>query len=189
MLRVIKKYANRKLYDTRSKRAITLSGIAELIAKGDDIQVIDNPTGNDLTTVTLAQIILEQEKTKRGLLPLPVLLREIIKQGRRSFSETIEKVLLGPSESPFLDEKGAGEVVRDLVEKKRLGKPEGQRLLERIFARMRESQRAIQHQIETRTRETLGRMDIVSRTELQDLRKNLQELRRKVDAMANLKTD
>ena len=66
---VIKRYPNRKLYDTESKRYITLDGIARLIRKGEEVQVIDHTTDEDLTAVTLTQIIFEQEKKKGGFLP------------------------------------------------------------------------------------------------------------------------
>ncbi len=59
---LIKKYANRKLYDTRTSRYITLDGIAELVRDGHDIKVIDRDNGHDLTQVTLSQIVLTQEK-------------------------------------------------------------------------------------------------------------------------------
>ena len=70
---VIKRYPNRKLYDTDAKQYITLDGIAELIRNGEDIQVVDNASGEDLTAVTLTQIIFEQEKKQSGFLPRSVL--------------------------------------------------------------------------------------------------------------------
>lgn len=60
--RVIKRYANRKLYDTRDSRYVTLQQIAEFVRNGEDVQIIDNNTKEDLTHVTLAQIIYEEEK-------------------------------------------------------------------------------------------------------------------------------
>lgn len=59
---LIKKYANRKLYDTRTSRYITLEGIADLVREGKDIQVVDRDTGQDLTQVTLSQLVLSAEK-------------------------------------------------------------------------------------------------------------------------------
>jgi polyhydroxyalkanoate synthesis repressor PhaR len=58
---LIKKYANRKLYDTRTSRYITLDGIAQLVREGHDIKVMDQD-GRDLTQVTLSQIVLSEEK-------------------------------------------------------------------------------------------------------------------------------
>jgi polyhydroxyalkanoate synthesis repressor PhaR len=70
---VIKRYPNRKLYDTEAKKYITLDGIADLIRRGEEVRVIDHTTEEDLTAVTLTQIIFEQEKKSSGFLPTAVL--------------------------------------------------------------------------------------------------------------------
>ena len=59
---LIKKYANRKLYDTQTSRYITLEGIAGLVRDGHGIEVVDRDTGQDLTQVILSQIVLSEEK-------------------------------------------------------------------------------------------------------------------------------
>src|SRR3569833_4290351 len=68
--RIIKRYANRKLYDTEHSRYVTLDQISEMIRNGDDVKIVDNKTKEDLTTVSLAQIIFEEEKQQRSFLPL-----------------------------------------------------------------------------------------------------------------------
>ncbi|MCB8943695.1 MAG: pesticidal protein Cry15Aa [Ardenticatenaceae bacterium] len=70
---IIKRYPNRKLYDSEAKKYITLEGIAELIRTGQEVQIVDHSTGEDLTAVTLTQIIFEQEKKTGGFLPRSVL--------------------------------------------------------------------------------------------------------------------
>ncbi len=59
---LIKKYANRKLYDTRTSHYITLDGIADLVRDGHTIEVVDRDSGQDLTQVILSQIVLSEEK-------------------------------------------------------------------------------------------------------------------------------
>jgi polyhydroxyalkanoate synthesis repressor PhaR len=59
---LIKKYANRKLYDTRTSRYVTLDGIAQLVRDGHDIRVVDRDSGQDLTQVIFSQIVLTEEK-------------------------------------------------------------------------------------------------------------------------------
>ena len=59
---LIKKYANRKLYDTRTSKYVTLDGIADLVREGHDIRVVDRDTGNDITQVVLSQIVLTEER-------------------------------------------------------------------------------------------------------------------------------
>src|SRR5262245_56081877 len=70
---LIKRYPNRKLYDTAAKRYITLDQITELIRQGEDIQVVDHESGEELTNTVLTQIILEQEKKQNGFLPRSLL--------------------------------------------------------------------------------------------------------------------
>ncbi len=74
---VIKKYPNRRLYDTSASRYINLEDIGELIRKGKDVQVVDAQTGEDLTRVTLTQIIVDDAKQQPTGLPLE-LLRQLI---------------------------------------------------------------------------------------------------------------
>lgn len=89
--RVIKRYANRKLYDTRDSRYVTLDQISEMIRRGDEVQVIDNSSKEDLTSVTLAQIVFEEEKRQRSFLPLSAL-RKIIQTGGDSIQELVNQI-------------------------------------------------------------------------------------------------
>lgn len=70
---IIKRYPNRKMYDTTARQYITLEGIADLIRQSQTVQVLDYVTGEDLTALTLSQIIFEQEKKQKGFLPQTVL--------------------------------------------------------------------------------------------------------------------
>jgi polyhydroxyalkanoate synthesis repressor PhaR len=74
---IIKKYGNRRLYDTAGSRYVNLDDIAAFIREGKDVQVLDAKTGKDLTRVTLTQIITEDAKDKPTGLPLE-LLRQLI---------------------------------------------------------------------------------------------------------------
>ncbi len=79
--RIIKRYANRKLYDTEHSRYVTLEEIGEMVKAGEDLQIIDNRTGEDLTGVTLTQIIFEdQKRPEQSSLPVSAL-RGIIQSG------------------------------------------------------------------------------------------------------------
>jgi polyhydroxyalkanoate synthesis repressor PhaR len=89
--RIIKRYANRKLYDTEHSRYVTLDQISEMIRQGDDVKIVDNKTKEDLTTVTLAQIIFEEEKKQRSFLPLGAM-RNIIQSGGEWFAEAQRRV-------------------------------------------------------------------------------------------------
>lgn len=83
--RIVKRYANRKLYDTQRSRYVTLEQIAEMIRAGEDVKIVDNNSKEDLTAITLAQIIFEEEK-KSSFLPLAQL-RNIIQSGGTSIQQ------------------------------------------------------------------------------------------------------
>jgi len=74
---VIKKYGNRRLYDTAESRYLNLDDIAGFVRQGKDVQVVDAKTGQDLTRVTLTQVIMEDAKDKPTGLPLE-LLRQLV---------------------------------------------------------------------------------------------------------------
>jgi len=93
---LIKKYANRKLYDTRTSRYITLDGIAQLVREGHDIKVVDRDNGHDLTQVTLSQIVLSEEK--RGPARLVDAGGEILHDRGQALIDYVRKTLNVPSE-------------------------------------------------------------------------------------------
>jgi polyhydroxyalkanoate synthesis repressor PhaR len=80
---VVKKYSNRKLYDTYTRRYVTLDVIAELLQEGHEVRVIDRNTGEDITAVTLSQILLDMERNRRGRLPEPVLVDLVKERGEQ----------------------------------------------------------------------------------------------------------
>src|SRR5205807_7201786 len=88
---VIKRYSNRKLYDTQESRYVTLEELEELIRAGKEISVVDVSTGEDLTSVTLAQIILENERSHRAGLPT-AFLHQLIKHGE-AWQDFVQKSL------------------------------------------------------------------------------------------------
>jgi polyhydroxyalkanoate synthesis repressor PhaR len=88
--RVIKRYANRKLYDTQRSRYVTLEQIADMIRSGEDVKIVDNNSKEDLTTITLAQIIFEEEKKQKSFLPLNAM-RNIIQSGGERIEELVSQ--------------------------------------------------------------------------------------------------
>jgi len=91
---IIKKYANRKLYDTRTSSYITLEGIAGLVRDGHEIKVVDRETGQDLTQVTLSQIVLSEEK--RG--PSHLIDGSALQERGQALLDYVRKTLNVPSD-------------------------------------------------------------------------------------------
>lgn len=102
---VVKKYGNRRLYDTEESRYITLEELAERVRRGTDVQVVDAKTGADLTQVTLAQIILESRGAAR-LLPVS-LLTQLIRMGDDALAEFLGRYMSWALEVYFQAKRGA----------------------------------------------------------------------------------
>jgi len=88
--RIIKRYSNRKLYDTQSNQYVTLEQIALMIRQGEEVQVLDNGSKEDLTSVTLAQIIFEEEKRQKNFISLGAM-RQLIQSGGASLQELAQQ--------------------------------------------------------------------------------------------------
>jgi polyhydroxyalkanoate synthesis repressor PhaR len=113
--RIIKRYTNRKLYDKQESRYVTLEEIARLVREGEDVAVIDNETEEDLTAVTFAQIILEEEKRKTNFISVPFL-RKLIRSGEarvQDFSEAIGDLTEKASERVREVVEGGGKAIGD----------------------------------------------------------------------------
>jgi polyhydroxyalkanoate synthesis repressor PhaR len=93
--KVIKRYSNRKLYDTERSCYVTLDEISQMVKDGVEVKIIDNKTKEDLTSVTLTQIIFAEEKRSKSILPLQTL-RNIIQTGGESLSEFFQKTIADP---------------------------------------------------------------------------------------------
>ena len=111
--KIIKRYQNRKLYDTQQSCYVTLDDIAKMIRASEEVTVIDNKTKRDITASTLSQIIFEAEKKAADYAPLYVL-RDIIQHGNGSMSSYLAKLdVFTPEEK----ETPVKEIVKDFLEK------------------------------------------------------------------------
>lgn len=90
MPRTVKKYANRRLYDTEASRHVTLDGIRQLVAGGEDVVVIDDTTGEDITRSILLQVISEQEQGGR-----PILSAEMLRHIIRFYGNPLQELMGG----------------------------------------------------------------------------------------------
>lgn len=89
---LLKKYSNRRLYDTEKSAYVTLDHVMQAIRQGRRVAVADAKSGEDVTSFILTQIILEESRKKNSLLPVP-LLHLIIEHGENILSEFFEKYL------------------------------------------------------------------------------------------------
>lgn len=89
---LLKKYGNRRLYDTSQSAYVTLADVADMVRRGVEIQVVDAKTGEDLTRMVLLQIIMEHQKSRIDLLPI-AFLRQLITYREDTLREFFDKYL------------------------------------------------------------------------------------------------
>lgn len=94
MIRLIKRYESRKLYDTEESRYVSLDEISGWIRQGQEVKVVDNASGADVTSQTLTQIILDEGRRGTSLLPSE-LLHDLVRMGERAVSTGFEQVSSG----------------------------------------------------------------------------------------------
>jgi polyhydroxyalkanoate synthesis repressor PhaR len=193
MDRLIKRYANRKMYDTRASRYVTLDGVANLVRAGEDLRIVDNDSGEDLTALAFAQIIFEEEKRKSGLLALPVL-RWIIQRGGATVQEIFHGVDRGREafvNVRELAEKGVKQLLQGSepsARKTRATKhrvPEGagsRRLLEEILEAPQKQLEQLQHRIDAQVRASVERFTThpAIQNELQRMEASVKSLERQL---------
>ncbi|NNL65420.1 MAG: hypothetical protein HKP30_04190 [Myxococcales bacterium] len=121
---LIKRYANRKLYNTETSRYITLKGIAELIESGEEVRVVDNESGEDITSIALSQILVDNERSK-GEVSGSVLtelisrggdvLYSALRRGVGDAQEGIEEIQKNVRKLVNRDGEGIGEGIGDWI--------------------------------------------------------------------------
>lgn len=185
---LIKRYPNRKLYNTETKQYITLDELADYIRQGEDLHVIDHASGEDLTDLTLTQILFEQVKKRAGFLPRK-LLSGLIQSGGSRIS-SLQRVLMSSLglgqqvDGPLVDSEIDRRIQR-LVSSGELSEEEGQLLREKLVAiepeELREtSEASLEETVMERILEERG---LATRSEMQHLIEQIENLAEKLDGM------
>jgi polyhydroxyalkanoate synthesis repressor PhaR len=167
---LIKRYANRKLYNTETSRYITLKGIAELIEAGQDVRVIDNETGDDITSVALSQILVDSERSNsavpRGLLS------NILQRGGDALYGALRRGVDDASD-------GIGEVRRSVRRLVRAREDEHGRLSDWLASATPDLDHVVQNAVER----VLKLLDLPRRSDIEALNENLERVARAVDRL------
>lgn len=175
---VIKRYRNRKLYNTGSKKYITIKEIETLIKQHEEVKVIDNDSGNDITAATLSQVIFEQEKNQTGLLPVNLLTSLVQSGGKRM--EEIRRNLFNALTLAHHFDMEIERRVNMLMDDGELSQDEGIQLLGKLLS-VGYTPDDLREDIEGRILEFLKERQLPSKTDLQALVDRVDSLAKKVD--------
>jgi polyhydroxyalkanoate synthesis repressor PhaR len=181
-MNVIKRYTNRKLYNTSSKQYITLEGIADLIRRGEEVQILDNTSGEDLTALTLTQIIFEQEKKQSGFLPRSVL-TGLVQAGGETLG-SLRKTLASPLDLFRHVDQEIEHRLRILVKRGELNEEEATQIQSQLAKAATEEAGEMPLPSEEEIEQLLTKHNVPSRSELQELSSQLEALVAKLDTLA-----
>lgn len=181
--KVIKRYTNRKLYDTVESRYVTLDEIAQMIKGGAEVKIIDNRSKEDLTSVTLAQIIFEEEK-KRSQMPLGVL-REIIRHGGEavaSFYQEKAGTIAGKVVERAFELKSKTESIREDIEQRVRGVT-GMFRKEEMKETVQAGVEELKSRLDGAVKQAVETFGPAAAAEMERLQRRIEELEKKIEQL------
>lgn len=176
----IKRYANRKLYDTTTSCYVSLEKIHALMRQGVDVVIVDSRSGEDITSITLAQVMVEAEKHKRSLMPLDAL-KEVLQRGGDSVRDIWTTTRRAGRGALSLADEARGRAYERLVEQGELTEDEARDFLGSLGNNVSKQRRHVERIIDRRVRALVDNMRLPSRAEVQDLTKQVDALVTKLD--------
>lgn len=183
-MKIIKRYPNRKLYDTEASKYITLDDVASLIGSGVEFKIIDNKTKEDITSIILTQIIHEYEKRKRRLLPLEFL-KKIIQYGGESVEELMEKFNIAEK----IGLKDVEKKLKSFLGKKEEKIEEKKEKIKEIITGAGASVQEFEKKIDELLQETINKIPGIGLVvrELREIKREIQELKKRMSKIERKK--
>ena len=174
----IKKYANRKLYDTTDKKYISRVRLSELIRQGTDVIIIDNETGEDLTASIVSSLIATTKGKAGGTVSSGVLI-QLFRKGGNVLTDYAKKYVTFWQRSFTMAEDEIDEMVKGLVKNKELSQSEGSRLKSEIVTFTASLKSWISDTIDKRLKEVLSVTNLASRDQVLDMKLRIDTLEKK----------
>jgi polyhydroxyalkanoate synthesis repressor PhaR len=172
-VRAITRYENRKLYDAAAARYVTLEDVGAMVAAGQDVEVKDRKTGEDLTNLTLAQVILEGIRTQTARIPRQILAHLV----RLAFgASSMGAAWTGPQEAAARARDEAERIVGRLLARGRLSLEEGMALRQDISGSVHRLVAEAQEGLESRLHGLFVRAETRSNPSLHGLKDRLDTL-------------
>lgn len=178
----IKRYANRKLYDTKIKEYITLDKIAKLLKSGEEISVMDNETGEDITAATVSQILARTKKgqTDNGASNVMI---QLLRKGPGTLVDYGKKYISLWDRALTMADEEIDRLVERLVKEKEITPSEGSRLKKDMLSRAEDLKKWIAEKTDQRVNEALDLMNLASKEQVSQLTEKIDTLTRKVQSL------
>lgn len=178
----IKKYANRKLYDTTDKRYVSMDQLADLIKAGEEVSIIDNRTGEDLTSSVVSQLLGRDNRGRSKTVPSGVLF-QLLRRGGGTFSDYAKRYAALWQSAFTMAEDEIDKLVNRLVSNKELTKSEARRLKQEVIGQTESVKRWVGERIDRRINEALAVMNLATRDQVVELTQRVDRLGRELKAL------
>lgn len=178
---IIKKYLNRKLYDTKEKKYVNLSEISRLIREGIDLKVIDNHSKKDITSLVLAQIIVEQEKTKKIMLPSLLSPLNLLRKGGGSMFFLTKKMLLAGIGILSLTREKAEKITEDLIKRGEVNESESKEFVMELLDKAEKEKNRLIEKIKPDIEKEIEKTNYSLKDSVINLEKKIDDLSNKIE--------
>lgn len=186
MMRVIKRYPNRKLYDTSARQYVTLMAIRELVGQGELVQVVDSRTGKDVTKGALSKIVLEKEMENGGSLPTSFL-TDMIKKSSRTVMGYLKKSWEAGTEAAHWAGEEVDRSVKGLVKMGKMTVAEADTLKNdltaKVRARLAEQEAMIERAVRTSFEKALHTINLPTKGDLDEVRTRLNKMEARLESL------
>ncbi len=180
-MRKIKKYANRKLYDTTDKQYISLETLSKLIKDGEAVEIIDNTSGEDITSAVVSQLLAKEQKEKEEV-PSSILIG-LLRKGSDTVSDYAKKSASLWKTALSTAEDEIDKVFKTLVKDKDLSSAEASRLRKEIAGYLTSSRKWVTQQVDQRLKDALGAMNLASKEQVAELTRKVESLTEKIERL------
>ncbi|MBT8372039.1 MAG: hypothetical protein KJO34_13820 [Deltaproteobacteria bacterium] len=178
----IKKYANRKMYDRTEKRYVTMAQLSKLIKSGEEVSIVDNSTGEDLTSSIVSQLIGREKKEKeKGVSPR--VLMQLLRKGGGTLSDYAKKYTSLWQNAFNMAEDEVDKLVNMLVKEKELSRSEGSKLKKEIVGFTDSLKSWISESIDKRIDEVLDVMNLPTKERINELAARVDTLAKKIEKL------
>jgi len=182
----VKKYANRKMYDTTDKKYISMDNLAKLIKSGKEVCIIDNKTGEDLTTSIVSQLIARDKSSQDKVVSSKVLM-DLLRKGGDTLSDYAKKYVSLWQGALTMAEDEVDKLVTLLVKDKELSRSEGRNLKKEIVGYTDSLKTWIRESIDRQISDVLGVMNLASKDQVEDLAAGIDQLTKRMEKLEKSK--
>ncbi len=187
-MRTIKKYANRKLYDTEEKKYISMQRLSSLIKEGEEVVIIENDTGNDITATIVSQLIAREESKEQNGVPSHLLVQLLRKGGGTVVNYAKRYTTIWQSALTMAEDE-VDKLINLLVKNKEISESEGNKLKTEVTGYADNFKAWIGEKIDQRVNEALGLMNLATKEQIVGITEKVEELTKAVERLEKLHSD